>query len=109
MISPKVGFGQIAEVDFNDDLVDALCENYGVNGGAGVADILPHSLSMTSGQLDSVNFPQTPRSRVLTEMRNFSPQPDFEFITIFVWHSQHALCQVCSDLANECLAHTGYK
>ena len=110
MISPKVGFGQIAEVDFNDDLVDALCENYGVNGGAGVADILPHSLSMTSGQLDSVNFPQTPRSRVLTEMRYFSPpQPDFEFITIFVWHSQHALCQVCSDLANEGLAHTGYK
>ena len=63
MISPKVGFGQIAvqhTVDFNDDLVDALCENYGVNGGAGVADILPHSHSMTSGQLDSANFPQTP-------------------------------------------------
>ena len=37
-----MGFGQIAvqhTVDFNDDLVDALCENYGVNGGASVADI----------------------------------------------------------------------
>ena len=55
------------------------------------------------------SYPQTPRSRVLTEMRYFSSQPDFEFITIFVWHSQHAPCQVCSDLANEWLANTGYK
>ena len=107
-----MGFGQIAvqhTVDFNDHLVDALCENYGVNEGSSAADILSHSHSMTRGQLDIANFPQTPRSRVLTEMRNFSPQPDFDFITIFVWHSQHALCQVCSNLANEWLANTGYK
>ena len=37
-----MGFAQIARqhtVDFNDDLVVALCENYGVNKGASVADI----------------------------------------------------------------------
>ena len=104
-----MGFGQIAvqhAVYFNDDLVVALCENYGGDGGVGVAVIQLH-VQWTIMTLSS--YPQTPPAKVLTEMRNFSPQPEFEFITIFVWHSQHALCQVCSDLANECLAHTGYK
>ena len=105
-----MGFGQIAvqqhTVDFNDDLVVALCENHGIDGGAGVT-VIQLYVQWTIMTLSS--YPQTPPARVLTEMRNFSPQPDFEFITIFVWHSQHALCQVCSDLANECLAHTGYK
>ena len=40
-----MGFGQIAvqhAVYFNDDLVVALCENYGGDGGVGVAVIQLH-------------------------------------------------------------------
>ena len=45
MIWPKVGFGQHFKgavqlsADFDGDLVAALCDNFCVNRGAGVADI----------------------------------------------------------------------
>ena len=63
-----MGFGQIAvqhTVDFNDDLVVALCEIYAVNGGVGFA-VIQLYVQWTIMTLSS--YPQTPTARVEREI-----------------------------------------